>query len=156
MKIKRIDYDEWTFYINIHKTDELTDKNCGKWLYFFNSGKDDLKFVEKICKKAIREKVVIEVKHTREFITYFRKSGVCCFYCNIDDVVTHKKIIEFFMRNDMIQRKANGEYYNIAYKYEEQSDNNEYTPNFIAKIYLSMFIDLKTGQWKDDIRLPSK
>ena len=79
----------------IHYVDEFYkfDSNkSGKWMYFFK----DKEFVAKICEDTIKKNIVGESKHTDEEI------GVTCFYLNCDDIRTHKKILLYFIENNLL------------------------------------------------------
>ena len=127
----------WIYYISDeHKP--IAKEKCGKWMYFF----DSREFAENICKKAIEEKVVSEVKHSDD------KTGVICFYLAFDDIPNHKKVIEFFLKNDLIRHTRSGKLYNISFKFDSQTRNGEYGTDFMAEIKLEHFIDLCTKEWK--------
>lgn len=83
----------------------------------------------------------------------FKPSGVCCFYCDGSDVEAHKKIISFMIENNMIQKRKTGKLYNLSFKYDTQTSNNEYGTEFESKIKLEDFIDLETGEWLPNINL---
>lgn len=135
MKIVKL--GEWVYYLE-EEHELLSDENAGKWMYFF----DDREFAEYICKKAIEEKVVLEAKHSAD------ETGVACFYLNSDDVPGHKKIIEFFLTNNLIRQTKTGKLYNISYKLDKQTRNGEYGEDFKAEIKLDQFLDLITREWK--------
>lgn len=126
----------WVFYIG--DTSKLVKDKVGKWMYFFG----DRKFIEKICKESIEKNIVCEAKHSNS------EEGVACFYANIDDTANHKKILEYFINNDMIKRTKNGRFYNISFKLDTQTLNGEYGDDFVSEIKLENFIDLYTGEWK--------
>lgn len=127
----------WTYFFS-KDCDSLKKEACGKWMYFYN----DLEFAEKICLKAIKDGVCLESKHGND------KEGVCCFYINGDDRDAHKKVIQYFMDNDLIRKTADDKYYNIAFKFDSQTKAGEYGANFASDIKLEDFIDLKSGKWK--------
>ena len=127
----------WVFYLGSDYS-EIDQDKCGKWMYFFG----DKERAEKICRKAINEGVVCECKHSDE------NTGVACFYLNGDDIDGHKRVIQFFIDNDLIRRTKTGKLYNISFKYDNQTDNGEYGKDFKAEIKLDEFIDLNTGEWK--------
>ena len=127
----------WVFYLSSAYKEIDRDK-CGKWMYFFG----DRERAEKICKSAINQGVVSECKHTDG------ETGVACFYLNGDDIKGHKKVIQFFIDNDLIRRTKSGKLYNISFKYDSHTGNGEYGKDFIAEIKLDKFIDLNTEKWK--------
>lgn len=134
----KIFYDDcWVYYVcdDYVVGDRL--KN-GKWMYFF----DDRKFVEKICKMAIKQKIVKSLKFSND------EKGVVCFYMNGEDVLSHKRVLAFFLSNDLIRHRKNGNLYNVAFKFDHQTRSDEYGENFKAQITLSQFVDLATGEFK--------
>ncbi|HAR48325.1 MAG TPA: hypothetical protein DCX39_03150 [Firmicutes bacterium] len=126
----------YIFYISDNWTNHNTNK-IGKWMYFFNN-KD---FISKICKKAIEENIVDTCKHTND------NDGVACFYIEYDNLNAHRKVINFFLENNLIPKTKNGRYYDISFKTDEQTLNGEYGNDFKAKMKLHQFIDLKNGKW---------
>ena len=132
-----LNFGGWVFYLTPqHKT--LEEHKCGKWMYFFY----DRDFLETICKKAIEENIVYECKHTDNV------EGVACFYLNGDDIEGHKRVIQFFLDNDLIRKTKTGKLYNIGFKYDEQTLAGEYGKDFNAEKKLEHFIDLNTGKWR--------
>ena len=127
----------WVFYLG-GKEGLLDRHKCGKWMYFFGNRE----FVEGICRKAIEDGIVYECKHSDA------DEGVACFYLNGDDTENHKRVIRFFLDNDLIRRTKTGKLYNIGFKYDDQTRAGEYSGEFTAEIKLEQFIDLNTGEWK--------
>ena len=74
-------------------------------MYFFG----DRTFVESVCKAAIEEGIVEECKHNNN------NEGVSCFYLNDDDIEGHRRVIEFFIKNDLIRKTKTGKLYNISF-----------------------------------------
>ena len=126
----------WVYYLGIDYK-SLCRNKCGKWMYFFT----DKKFVANLCKKSIDEDIVVESKHTDG------ESGVACFYLNGDDFVRHKKILNFFITNNLIRRTKSGKLYNISFKFDRQTRDLEYGNDFNPEIKLENFVDLVTGKW---------
>lgn len=127
----------WVFYVT-DEANKLDRHRCGKWMYFFS----DKKFVEQICRTAVENNVVVESKHTDA------QEGVACFYLNIDDMDRHKKVIKFFLENNLIRRTKTGKLYNIAFKLDEQTYKGEYRDAFVSELKLEKLIDLETGEWR--------
>jgi hypothetical protein len=125
----------WIYYIGDNV--DLDSETSGKWMYYFN----DKSFVSKICEEAVKRNIVSESKHSN------KENGVACFYLNSDDIETHKKIISFFLVNNLIQRTKTGRFYNISFKLDKQTDNGEYGNQFNSEIKLEQFINLNTGEW---------
>lgn len=134
--MKTLNLGGYIFYISDNWTNHNTEK-IGKWMYFFNN-KD---FISKICKKAIEENIVDTCKHTND------NDGVACFYIEYDNLNAHRKVINFFLENNLIPKTKNGRYYDISFKTDEQTLNGEYGNDFKAKMKLHQFIDLKNGKW---------
>lgn len=84
----------WVFYL-ADKDPDFDENKVGKWMYFFA----DRSFVEDVCKAAIKEGIVEECKHSNA------SEGVSCFYLNDDDLEGHRRVIEFFIKNDLIRKK---------------------------------------------------
>ncbi len=95
----------------------------------------------RLCAKTVEKGIVAESKHSNA------SEGVCCFYLNCDDIETHKKIIKFFIDNNLIRKTKAGKYYNLSFKLDSQTEDGEYGKDFNAEIKLAEFIDLSTGEW---------
>lgn len=141
----------WTFYIDDGQEPNFDDDKVGKWMYFFTD-QYDLDRVDTLCREAVEKGIVQESKHTN-FDSFGMNpngtdnSGVCCFYLNADDIEGHKRVIEYFIKNDMIARTKTGRLYNISFKLDSQTHVGEYGSDFEGKIKLAQFVDLKTGEW---------
>jgi len=135
----------WVTYSSDNTVSSANTDECGKWMYYW----DNKEGVADICKKAISENIVQTCKHKdKEY------DGVACFYLDLRDIEGHKKVLSFFMRNDMIQKTKTGRLYNISFKLDEQTKNHEYKKtHFKAKISLSDFVDLDTGEFLSEISL---
>ncbi len=131
----------WYWYLS-GEEEKLDRHKCGKWMYFF----DDQSFAQKICEKAIREGVCYECKCTN-MAEQMVPTGVTCFYLNGDDIANHKRVLQFMMDNDLIRKTKAGRYYNISFKFDDQTRAGEYGSDFEGKIKLEAFIDLATGKW---------
>ena len=126
----------WVYYLSgAAKT--LEEHKCGKWMYFFS----DKAFASKICKEAVESGIVETSKHSDA------PEGVCCFYLNGDDIEAHKRVIKYFLENNLIQRTRTGKLYNISFKYDDQTQAGEYGEAFHGRITLDQFLDLNTGEW---------
>ncbi len=128
---------EWIYYFG-DKYDTLRKDVCGKWMYFFN----DMAFAKSICVKAVQEGACLEAKHANS------SDGVCCFYINGDEIEAHKNLLRFLLNNELIRKTNEGKYYNISFKYDNQTRAGEYGSSFTGDIKLEDFIDLQTGEWK--------
>ena len=121
----------WVYYL----TD--TEPHFDKWMYFFK----DRHFVEKICKEAIEKNIVKECKHSNA------EGGVSCFYLNDDDIEGHKRVIDFFLKNNLIEKTKKGKLYNISFKHDTQTRAGEYGKDYQSNINLEKFMNLETGEW---------
>ena len=126
----------WVYYLA--DTDPHFDETkVGKWMYFFG----DRQFVEKICREAIEQNIVEECKHSNA------DDGVSCFYLNDDDLEGHRRVIEFFIKNDLIRKTKKGKLYNISFKHDTQTLAGEYGDDYHSDIKLEEFVNLETGEW---------
>lgn len=101
----------------------------------------DRQFVEKICREAIEQNIVEECKHSNA------DDGVSCFYLNDDDLEGHRRVIEFFIKNDLIRKTKKGKLYNISFKHDTQTLAGEYGDDYHYDIKLEEFVNLETGKW---------
>lgn len=106
-------------------------------MYFFN----DADYVTHLCEKAVRDGIVKESKHSNA------PKGVACFYLHGDDLEAHKRVIEYFMDNDLIEKTKTGRLHNISFKYDRQTRAGEYGDSFHSDIRLEQFVDLNTGEF---------
>lgn len=111
-------------------------------MYFFN----DQKLAMDICEKAIAENVCYECKCTDMELTG-SETGVICFYLNGDDTENHRRVIRFMMDNNLIQKTKTGRFYNISFKFDDQTRAGQYGADFNGTIKLAQFVDLNTGEW---------
>ncbi|SKA65410.1 hypothetical protein SAMN02745111_01092 [Eubacterium uniforme] len=126
----------WIFYIS-SEVDYFEKDKVGKWMYFF----EDEERVDYLCRKAVEDGIVVEAKHSDS------SEGVSCFYLNMDDYEGHRRVIEFFIENDMIRRTKAGRLYNISFKLDAQTRAGEYGENFNAELKLENLVNLMTGEW---------
>lgn len=139
----------WTYYVG---NDSIYDQHkVGKWMYFFDSNYD-LNRISKLCLEAVEKGIVQQSKHTN-FDSFGlnphgnSNSGVCCFYLNCDDIEGHKKLIQYFIDNDMIRKTKSGRFYNNSFKLDDNTRAGQYGTDFNGAIKLAQFIDLNTGEW---------
>ncbi len=135
--MRKIAYGGWIFYVADGAEESLNKHKCGKWMYFFA----DKSFAADLCKKAVETGVVLEAKHSDA------EDGVSCFYLNGDDMETHKKVIRFFLDNNLVRKTKAGKLYNISFKFDNQTRAGEYGGDFKGEIKLEQFLDLSTGEW---------
>lgn len=128
----------WVHYMENHYP--FDPRKTGKWMYFFD-GLDDAKRTAQLCQTAVEEGLVGQAKHSNHI------KGVSCFYLNIDDTDAHKKILSFFLENDMVQKTKDDTLYNIGFKLDDQTRAGEYGDDFRPKLTLDHFVNLHTGEW---------
>ena len=131
----------WYWFLS-GKEEALIPEKCGKWMYFFM----DQNLAIEICKKAIVEDACFECKCSDLDVTC-DDTGVICFYLNGDDMNSHKAVLSFMLRNNLIPRTKTGRLYNISFKFDVQTRAGEYGAGFEGKIKLAQFVDLETGDW---------
>ncbi len=136
MRVRTAAFGGWIWYIG-DKEPQFDKHKCGKWMYFF----DDRAFVERICAEAIKTGAILECKHTDG------PSGVTCFYLECDDIEAHKRILHFFLDNNLIRRTKKGRLYNIGFKLDDQTRAGQYGTDFQTEIKLDKFVNLETGEW---------
>ena len=133
----------WFFYFS-GQEDKLVPEKCGKWMYFFKA--DEQEFAQDICQKAIDEKICYNCKCT-DIEADGRDTGVICFYANDDDYENHKRIISFMLKNDLIPKTRHGKYWNISFKFDQQTIAGEYGDGYDGKLKLEQLMNLYTGEW---------
>lgn len=131
----------WYWYLSGEES-KLEKHKCGKWMYFFANQE----LAQNICEKAIESGACYECKCT-DMEMQRTDIGVICFYLNADDIDNHKRIIQFMLDNNLIRKTKAGRYYNISFKFDDQTRAGEYGADFNGNIKLDQFIDLNTGKW---------
>ena len=147
--MKVIENIAWIFYVSENAS--FDHNKVGKWMYFFRND-SDMDYISKLCSNAVEQGIVAEAKHTNPSLFDLDgdegyENGVCCFYINCDDIEGHKRILSYFLENNMIQRTKTGRIYNISFKLDNQTRAGEYGSDFKGTLKLADFIDLNTGQW---------
>lgn len=113
----------------------LDPDKTGKWIINFS----DTNWADNLCQKAINENIVSSCKYKN------RINGVICFYLHFDDKEQHKKILQWFINNNMIRKTKTGKLVNISFKLDSQTRNGEYGKDFKPIFTLSDFVDLHNG-----------
>lgn len=134
----------WVYYVEDQS--HLKDDTAGKWMFFFDPGD----VPSALCKEAVESGVVGIAKHTNDYVARLKGSGVSCFYLNIDDRDAHKRVINFFLEHDLIQKTKTGKLHNIGFKLDNQTRAGEYGNDFKSKLTLDHLVDLHTGEWIAD------
>ncbi|MCI5639569.1 MAG: hypothetical protein MR316_01115 [Lachnospiraceae bacterium] len=131
----------WFWFLS-GKESILEKDKCGKWMYFF----DNQEFAQKVCQKAIDEKICCVCKCT-DMEAQVSNTGVICFYLNGDDIENHKRVIQFMKDNSLLKKTKLGKLYNISFKFDHQTREHKYGRGFEGKIKLDQFLDLQTGKF---------
>lgn len=135
-EVKKLSLGGWIFYLS-GKENCLDRHKCGKWMHFFNNKE----FAVHICEEAVANGICEEAKHTDA------EEGVCCFYLNCDDIEGHKRVLSYFIENDLIRKTKTGKLYNISFKLDNQTRAGEYGTEFHSEIKLEQFVNLNTGEF---------
>lgn len=123
----------------------LDPSKVGKWMIFFDFPASR-EVIKNYCREAVEKEIIPSSKLSNR--PNPAGQGVACFYLEIDDYERHKKIIEFLISHNLIRRtKSDEKFYNMSFKLDSQTKNNEYKANFVSKLTLDKLIDLKTGDW---------
>ncbi|MED4052951.1 hypothetical protein P4654_02095 [Niallia taxi] len=122
--------------------------NVGKFMTFGKGFITD--GMQKLILKAIEQGITPLIKHTdtnaREFLLSSDGSWVIIWY-STDKENDLKKLAQFLMDNSLVPLTKSGRYYNIPFKYDEQTRNGEYGDQFKASISLKDLMDLNTGEF---------
>ena len=114
----------WFFYVPDNTIPKYNPKKVGKWMYFYRDS-EGFEFTRKMCKTAVESGTTLEAK-----VSDNRFQGVACFYAEIDDIETHKKIITLFLEHKMIRKTKAGKLYDISFKLDYQTDAGLYGDDF--------------------------
>ncbi|ELY7523573.1 hypothetical protein SOJ89_003970, partial [Cronobacter sakazakii] len=109
--MKTVNRGGWVFYYSTVVLSNLDDNKVGKWIIFFN----DINWAKATCTQAITNNIIHTCKHSDN------DNGIICFYLNFDDIASHKKLINWLINKNMIQKTKDGKYYNISFKLDEQT-----------------------------------
>lgn len=118
---------------------------------FMTYGKGDISDeLQGLILKAIKQGVTPLVKHTNlDTITFNPRakdgSWVIVWYSS-DDENCLKSLAKFLVDEGLVQKTKTGKLYNIAFKYDEQTRNDEYAGEFKSKISLQDLMNLNTGE----------
>lgn len=133
--MKIYEYDDWHHYaIDNLVIDNFVKDITGKWMYFF----DNHDFINAICEEAIQSNVIPLCKHSAD------ATGVACFYLPLSDYEGHLRVIDFFLKKNLIALTRTGRLYNISFKLDIQTLQNKYGKDFNAFLRLKDFLDLNT------------
>lgn len=133
----------WTYYMDDDV--ELDPLKVGKWMLFFNFN-EQRTFFDKICEDVVIKKILQQTKCSSR--PNPQGQGVAIFYLHIDDKNTHKKIITYFIENNLIKETKAGKFYNLSFKLDNQTRAGEYGDDFKAQLKLEEIINLSTGEFQ--------
>lgn len=142
ISLENIVNSSWEYF----KTEATLDPSkVGKWMVFFDFS-NSRENIKNYCREAVEKGIVTSTKLSNR--PNPAGQGVACFYLEIDNYEGHKRIIKFLMQHNLILKTKNNEkFYNMSFKLDSQTKNNEYKEGFISKLTLDELIDLKTGTW---------
>ncbi len=136
-----LDVPGWRYFIDEKTFMDLRGLKTGKWMYFYKSP-EEREFTAQRCQDAVEKCIVAEAK-----VSDHPVEGASCFYLKIDDMEGHKRVIQYFLDNNMIRRTKAGRLYNISFKLDSQTRAGEYGKDFQAELKLEQLMDLNTGAW---------
>ena len=133
--------DPWVYFTRPPEDGEqpLDEHLTGKWMHFYHNPR----FEDVLCREAIREKIVLSCKYAKHFTA---PQGVTCFYININDYASHKKLLLFMMKHHLFQTRA-GTLQNSPFKMDVQTKLSQYGSGFKRLLTLGDFFDLHSQQW---------
>jgi hypothetical protein len=137
------------FWIHYKANRPNEDRIAGKFMTFGIKPVDD-KTISAI-EEAVETGIVNYVKHSNTESGHINPNSrdpdsyVICWYSS-DDRGQLQRLAEFLVKKDMIQKTKKDRLYNISFKYDDQTRAGEYGDSFEAKISLSEFIDLDSGE----------
>ncbi|MRB30586.1 hypothetical protein COD76_28005 [Bacillus cereus] len=124
--------------------------NVGKFMTFV---KDDISDeLQELILQAIKRDVTPFVKHTnpgilKPFNPYAKDRTLAVIWYSTDEEKALKNLAKFLIDNGLVPKTKAGKYYNIPFKYDEQTRNGEYGEQFKASISLKDLMDLTTGEF---------
>lgn len=144
--------------------DELVSRKMGGWCWYgTNTFKDSdnvgkfMTFVQddisnelqELILKAIKQGVTSFVKHTDPdmlaFNPHAKNRSLAIIWYSTDEEKALKGVAKFLINHELVPETKAGKYYNISFKYDEQTRNGEYGEQFKPSISLKDLMDLNTG-----------
>ncbi|ANN34851.1 hypothetical protein A9498_26510 [Bacillus thuringiensis serovar coreanensis] len=144
--------------------DELVSRKVGGWCWygtntfketdhvgkFMTFVQDDISNeIQELILKAIKQGVTSLVKHTDPdmlaFNPYAKNGSLAIIWYSTDEEKTLKGLAKFLINHGLVPKTKAGKYYNISFKYDEQTRNGEYGEQFKPSISLKDLMDLNTG-----------
>ncbi|MGD7047037.1 hypothetical protein FZC83_02175 [Rossellomorea marisflavi] len=119
----------------------------GKFTTFTNQITED---IQKKIVKAVNEGAAKLVKHSDPAIDKSMyqgaRDGEAIIWYSNDEKENLTKLGKFLVDNGLVPKTKAGRLYNLSFKYDSQTRNNEYGDNFKAEIKLADLINLNTGE----------
>ena len=140
----------WCYY-GIHTAQNPVFKetdNIGKFMTF---GKGDFpNEMQELILKAIKQGITPLIKHTDldalDFNPRSKDGSWVIIWYSTDEEKALKSLARFLIGHGFVAKTKSGKYYNISFKYDEQTRNGEYGEQFKSSIRLADLIDLNTGE----------
>ncbi|WP_060679612.1 hypothetical protein [Virgibacillus halodenitrificans] len=140
----------WCYYgINTAQNPAFKETdNVGKFMTF---GKGDISNeMQRIILKGIKQGVTPLIKHPdpamQDFNPYSKDDWVIIWY-STDEELSLKSLAKFLINNELVRKTKTGKYYNVPFKYDEQTRKGEYGKQFKPSITLKDLMDLNTGEF---------
>ncbi|GEN46725.1 hypothetical protein [Alkalibacillus haloalkaliphilus] len=153
MKHELVDYrlGGWCYYGKNNSQSPAFKKtdNIGKFMTY---GKGDLSNeLQELILKAIKQGVTPLVKHNDLEMLGFNPrstdgSWVVIWYSN-DERENLKSLANFLIDHELVPKTKSSRYYNISFKYDNETRNDEYGEQFKPSIKLEDLMDLNTGEF---------
>lgn len=141
----------WCYY-GTNSVQDPAFKDTDKIGKFMTFGKGDLtNEMQELILKAINKGITPLIKHTdlnMRDLNPKSKGGswVIIWYSN-DEEKSLKRLAKFLIDHGLVAKTKSGRYYNLSFKYDEQTRNGEYGEEFKSSISLGDLINLSTGEF---------
>ncbi|MCY8152600.1 MULTISPECIES: hypothetical protein [Bacillus subtilis group] len=153
MKDELVSYRDlgWCYY-GIDTTQYPAFKETDKIGKFMTYGKGDLSNeTQELILKAIKQGITPLIKHTNmdtlEFNPRSKNGSWVIVWYSTDEEKALKGLAKYLIENGLVQKTKSGKYYNLPFKYDEQTQNGEYGEQFNPSISLKNLMDLNTGEF---------
>jgi hypothetical protein len=141
----------WCYY-GTNSVQDPAFKDTDKIGKFMTFGKGDLtNEMQELILKAINKGITPLIKHTdlnMRDLNPKSKDGswVIIWYSN-DEEKSLKRLAKFLIDHGLVAKTKSGRYYNLSFKYDEQTRNGDYGEEFKSSISLGDLINLSTGEF---------
>ncbi|PAE70579.1 hypothetical protein [Bacillus licheniformis] len=141
----------WCYY-GINTTQNPAFKETDRIGKFTTHRKGDLSNeVQELILKAIKQGVTPLVKHTNidtlDLNPRSKDGSWVIIWYSTDEEKALKRLAKFLIDHGFVKKTKSGRYYNISFKYDEQTRNGEYGEQFKPSISLKDLMDLNTGEF---------